>query len=74
MGVPPPPGNYLRKAGNGERRHFLLLGHNFLSTDIMLIKMYFWVELYMKSLFQKTSYIHPDMLLICIIDFLLQLK
>ena len=27
-----------------------------------------------EELVSKTSYIHPDMLLICIIDFLLQLK
>ena len=27
-----------------------------------------------KELISKTSYIHPDMLLICIIHFLLQLK
>ena len=29
---------------------------------------------YYEELVSKTSYIHPDMLLICIIDFLLQLK
>ena len=27
-----------------------------------------------EELVSKTSYIHPDMLLICIIDFLLELK
>ena len=39
--------NYLREAGNGERRRFLLLGHNFLSTKVMSIIMCFWVEFYM---------------------------
>ena len=29
------------------RRRFLLLGQYFLSTDVMSIKMCFWVELYM---------------------------
>ena len=35
--------------------------------------MLIWVCIY-EELVSKTSYIHPDMLLICIIDFLLQLK
>ena len=33
--------NYLRQEVNDERRRFLLLGHNFLSTEVILIKMRF---------------------------------
>ena len=32
------------QAGNGERHRFLLLGHNFLSTEVISIKMCFWVR------------------------------
>ena len=37
----------INKSQFGKRRRFLLLGHNFLSTDVMSIKMCFWVELHM---------------------------
>ena len=40
-----------------------------IEQELMVILDYIFEELV-----SKTSYIHPDMLLICIIDFLLQLK